>query len=106
MSTKTAKVRNRQEILNYIKLHKDRLRVAFHLRKIALIGSFARDDQTPDSDIDLLIDIEEGTPNIYQLKRNLKKELEQQLGRPVEIASERYLKPYYKEQILQEAIYV
>jgi hypothetical protein len=99
-------VSSRQEIIAYIDSHREQLRTRFHVRKIALIGSFARDEQTPESDVDLLLDLEEGTAGIYQLKRDLKDELERQFGRPVELASERYLKPYYKKQILQEAIYV
>jgi predicted nucleotidyltransferase len=99
-------VSSRQEIIAFIDSHREQLRTRFHVRKIALIGSFARDEQTPESDVDLLLDLEEGTAGIYQLKRNLKDELERQFGRPVELASERYLKPYYKKQILQEAIYV
>jgi uncharacterized protein len=106
MSVARNKVNSRQEIVDFIDLHRDHLRIKFHVRKIALIGSFARDEQTADSDVDLLIDLEEGIADIYHLKRNLKEELEQQFGRPVELASERYLKPYYKKQILQEAIYV
>ncbi len=101
-----ARVKDRQDILSYINSRMDGLRRSYHVRKIALIGSFARDEQTPESDIDLLVDLEEDTPNIYEVKRALRKELEEQFGRKVEIASERYLKPYYKEQILQEAIYV
>jgi len=99
-------VSSRQEIIAYIDSHREQLRTRFHIRKIALIGSFARDEQTANSDVDLLVDLEEGTADIYQLKRNLKDELERQFGRPVELASERYLKSYYRAQILQEAIYV
>ena len=103
---KASKVSNRQEVLSYIGSQKDYLRTAFHVRRIALIGSFARDEQTAESDIDLLLDLEENTPDLYSLKRNLKWSLELQFGRSVDLASERYLKPYYKEEILREAIYV
>ena len=65
-----------------------------HVRRIALIGSFARNKQHPRSDFDILIDIEEGTPDIFGVKRALKNELEIEFKRKVEIASERYLKPY------------
>jgi predicted nucleotidyltransferase len=99
-------VNNRQEIIAYIDSYRGQLRAKYHVRKIALIGSFARDEQTANSDVDLLVDLEEGTADIYQLKRNLKDELERHFGRPVELASERYLKSYYRTQILQEAIYV
>ena len=99
-------VNNRQEIIAYIDSYRGQLRTKYHVRKIALIGSFARDEQTANSDVDLLVDLEEGTADIYQLKRTLKDELERQFGRPVELASERYLKSCYRTQILQEAIYV
>jgi predicted nucleotidyltransferase len=75
------------------------------VRKMAIIGSFAREEQTAKSDVDLLLDLEEGTPDIARLKRSLRQELEKQFGRPVELASERYLKPYYREQIINEAVY-
>lgn len=96
----------REDILGYIYSHKEYFHRQYHIRKIALIGSFARNEQNADSDIDLLVDLEENTPYIYEVKRSLKQELEQHFGRPVEIASERYLKPYYREHILREAIYV
>jgi len=99
-------VNNRQEIIAYIDSYREQLRAKYHVRKIALIGSFARDEQTANSDVDLLVDLEDGTADIYRLKRTLKDELERQFGRSVELASERYLKSCYRTQILQEAIYV
>lgn len=100
------KVGNRRQILDYINSNKNRLRTEYHVRKIALIGSFAREEQTPESDVDLLLDLEPDTPDIHMMKRRLRMELETEFGRNVELASERYLKPYYKEEILREAIYV
>ena len=76
------------------------------MRKIALIGSFARNEQTPQSDIDILIDLDENTPDIFEVKRLLQQELENKFKRKVEIVSERYIKPYYREEILSEAVYV
>lgn len=96
----------RKEILEYIGANRDRFKREFHVRRIALIGSFARNEQTVDSDVDLLVDIEENAPDLYSLKRNLRRAFESQFGRAVDIASERYLKPYYREEILSEAIYV
>lgn len=106
MDAGKAKVSNRQQILNYINSNKERFRLEYHVLRIALIGSFAREEQRPESDIDLLVDLERGIPDIYSVKRKLRQELEAQFGRPVELASERYLKPFYKEQILHDAIYV
>jgi predicted nucleotidyltransferase len=106
MASQAETVSSRQAVLDYINSQMVRFRATYHVRKIALIGSFARNEQTSSSDIDLLVDLERGTPNIHQVKQTLKTELEGQFGRTVEIASERYLKPYYRKQILQEAIYV
>ncbi len=106
MGRAKTKVGNRQQILDYINSNKGRLQSEYHVRRIALIGSFAREEQQADSDVDLLLDLEPDTADIYQTKRRLRMELEAAFGRHVELASERYLKPYYKEEILREAIYV
>jgi len=96
----------RQDIINYLDSRKDFFQQTYHVRKIALIGSFARNEQTAQSDVDILIDLDEGTPNIFEVKRLLQQELEKEFKRKVEIASERYIKPYYRDEILREAVYV
>jgi len=101
-----AKVGNRQQVIDYIHSNRGRLQSEYHVRRIALIGSFAREEQRPESDVDLLLDLEPDTPDIHQIKLRLRTELEAAFGRPVELASERYLKPYYRDDILREAIYV
>jgi predicted nucleotidyltransferase len=97
---------HREDILSYLASKKRYLREKYRINYIALIGSFARNEQTPASDIDLVIDLEENTPHIFELKRSVKDELEKHFGRPVDLASKRYLKPYYRNQILRDAIHV
>lgn len=97
---------SRQDIIRRLKFKKKHYLEKYHVRRIALIGSFARNEQNPKSDIDLLIDIEEGTPNLFEVKRALRSELEKDFDRKVEIVSERYLKPFYRNEILNEAVYV
>ncbi len=106
MAIKTNRADSRQAVLDRVSSQLGHFRSVYRLQSIALIGSFAREEQTPESDVDFLVDLEEGTPNIHLVKGRLREELQSQLGRPVDLASERYLKPYYKEQILREAIYV
>lgn len=96
----------RSEIIEYIRRRRDYFGAHYHVKKIALIGSFARGEQQAHSDIDVLVDLEAGTPDISEVKRALRQELEERFGRRVEIASERWLKPYYREEILRDAIYV
>jgi predicted nucleotidyltransferase len=43
---------------------------------------------------------------MHDLKDSLKKYLSDSLGRSVDIAREKYLKPYAREQILRDAVYV
>jgi predicted nucleotidyltransferase len=97
---------SRAEVVAYLRQHRDRITRDYHLRRIAIIGSFARGEERPESDVDILVDLEPGVPDIHRLKGRLRSELERAFGRKVEIASERYLKPYYREEILREAVYV
>jgi predicted nucleotidyltransferase len=106
MDRSTGVVDNKAEILEYLKAQKTRLEAEYKLRSIALFGSFARDEQSENSDIDILIEIPEGTPDLFLKKRALKEELEKHFGRKVELASQRYLKDYYKQNVISEAIYV
>lgn len=103
---KNTKELKQRDIIRYLDSRKGYFLEKYHVRRIALIGSFARNEQGPQSDIDILIDIEEGTPDIFEAKRLLRSELEQEFKRKVEIASARYIKPYYREEILREAVYV
>ncbi|WP_321778184.1 nucleotidyltransferase family protein [Sulfurimonas sp.] len=96
----------RQEILDFLKLNQLYIKKHYSLTKIGLFGSFARNEQKIDSDIDLLIEIEQDAKNIYDLKKSLSKYLTKAFDRNVDIAREKYLKPYAKNEILKDTIYV
>ncbi|MFH2044935.1 MAG: nucleotidyltransferase domain-containing protein [Pseudomonadota bacterium] len=65
-----------------------------------------RNDYTDGSDVDLIIRFRSGTERIHDLKQQLREELELVFGRPVQLASEKYLKPYFLQQILKDAMNV
>ncbi|MES1243246.1 MAG: nucleotidyltransferase family protein [Acidobacteriota bacterium] len=69
---------------------------------IRVFGSVARGEAGPDSDVDLLVDLEHGRSLLDHAA--LKVELEQLLKLPVEVATERGLKPTIREHILREAV--
>ena len=69
--------------------------------QVRLIGSVARDEARPDSDIDLLVKWREGTSLLDQAA--LKLELESLLGRRVDIASDGWLKPSIRESVYRDA---
>ncbi len=96
----------KDKILEFLKEQKPYLSNTFNLTKIGLFGSFANENDTPESDIDLVVEFEEGTPDIFGKKESLRNLLFNKFNRSVDVATEKYLKPYYKQQILNEVIYV
>jgi predicted nucleotidyltransferase len=96
----------KKEILDFLSENKNELLSKYHLSNIGLFGSFARDEATKNSDIDIIFDFKENISDIYTVKTALKKYLSETFNRSVDLAREKYLKPYAKKQILQDAIYV
>jgi len=72
---------------------------AYNLR---VFGSVARGEARPDSDIDLLI--EKGPTTSSWFPAGLVLELEEILGRRIEIVTEKALNPYLRDRVLSEAI--
>jgi uncharacterized protein len=76
---------------------------AHGIRRIALFGSALRDDFRPDSDIDLLVEFQpEHTPGLLHLAQ-MELELEDALGRPVELRTPEDLSPYFRDQVTSNA---
>ncbi len=96
----------KEHILTYLTINKDSLFDRFHLVKLALFGSYATDDFNENSDIDILVEFEPKTSNLRARKAELKNLLSAYFNKDVDICRERYIKPYFKEQILSSAIYV
>jgi predicted nucleotidyltransferase len=67
-----------------------------------VFGSFARGAARPESDLDLLIDAGPGTPAWFP--GGLVADLEEALGRRVDVAEESALHPLIRERVLQDAI--
>lgn len=69
---------------------------------IRVFGSVSRKEETIDSDIDLLVDMAEDA-SLLDLAR-LKNDLEDLLGRPIDITTKPALHPMIADTILKEAI--
>ena len=95
-----------EKILDFLKLNRKTLEDQFFVEKIALFGSYARNEQTEKSDIDLLVTLKKNTPDIHEAKQGLREFIGQYFNCSVDIASEKYLKRYIRNEILQEAVYV
>jgi len=73
-----------------------------HIRKLALFGSVLRDDFTPESDLDVLVEFEPGhTPGLAFFA--MQRELSAILGRKVEVNTAKGLSPYFRQEVLAEA---
>lgn len=78
------------------------LKRRYPLRQIGVFGSYARGEQQPNSDLDIIVDLEPGL-TLIDLAR-LEGELTESLGLPVELAIKDALKPRIEKRILAEAI--
>jgi predicted nucleotidyltransferase len=96
----------RDEILSFLRERKEELFSEYQLIKIGLFGSFARDEGTADSDIDLIVEFQPNTDNLSEKKSKIKSLIAHKFNREVDLCREKYIKPYFKSQILQSAIYV
>jgi predicted nucleotidyltransferase len=69
---------------------------------VRIFGSVARGEATPDSDIDLLI--EKGPTTSPWFPAGLVLELEESLGRRVDVVTEKALNPHLRDRVLREAV--
>ena len=72
------------------------------VQRVRVFGSFARGEAREDSDLDLLIEAGPGTPPWFP--GGLLVDLQEELGRRVDIAEESTLHPLIRERVLHEAI--
>lgn len=95
-----------QQILSFLKENISEWRKLYSIEKIGIFGSFARNEQTSDSDIDIIIKFSENPKNVFNSKNKIREVIEDKFKKKVDLANEQYLKPHVREQILKEAIYV
>ena len=93
------------DIINSLVENKVYLKEHFHGSEIGLFGSFARNEQTEKSDIDILVEFETGTPNLYHVEMELKEFLKKCFEREVDICSKKWIRPLFKPLVLKEAVY-
>jgi predicted nucleotidyltransferase len=77
----------------------------FGVEKIGLFGSFVLNHQTPESDIDLLVQFKKGKKT-YKNFIQLAFFLEKIFGKNVDLLTEQSLSPFIGKHILNEAEYV
>lgn len=78
-----------------------RLAAVHGAHDVRVFGSTARGDAGPDSDLDLLVDFEPGRSLLDQVALGL--DLEELLGRPVDVVTEGGLSGLLRRRIVAEA---
>jgi uncharacterized protein len=96
-------VNTKQDILKALKQIQSRLR-SLGVRRIGLFGSFVRNEQAADSDIDLLVEFEP-EQKTFDNFMDLSFFLEEVLGHSIDLVTTESLSPYIGPYILKEVEY-
>jgi predicted nucleotidyltransferase len=98
-------VRDRNDIIIFLKAHKHELAQRFGVFSIGLFGSYARGEAREDSDIDIAIEL---TPDKKSLSNflGIRRYLEEQFGKTVDLGIESTLKPLVRDLVAKEIIHV
>src|SRR5947209_20208400 len=94
-----------QNILSFLKENKEKFEKEFGVSHIGLFGSFASGKANNRSDVDILVSFND-VNNLHEKKTVLQHYLMQSFNREVDLCTEKYIKPYFKKQILKQVIYV
>ncbi|MDZ7310770.1 MAG: nucleotidyltransferase family protein [candidate division KSB1 bacterium] len=97
-------MQTKADVWSALKLNQDRIE-ALGVKKLGLFGSFVRNEQRQDSDIDLLVEFEPGQKTFKNFMQ-LSFLLEDILNRRVELVTCEALSPYIRPYVIQEVEYV
>lgn len=83
---------------------KAQLQQEYPIRELGIFGSYARDEQRPDSDLDVLVAFDEPV-TLFDLVR-LENELTSRLGVNVDLVTKESLKPRIESHVAEDVVYV
>ncbi|HBU68801.1 MAG TPA: nucleotidyltransferase [Elusimicrobia bacterium] len=93
----------KEKVLNTIQQHSNEIKT-YGVKKVGIFGSFARFTQTPNSDIDILVEFERGRKT-FDNYMDLKFFFEKIFRRKVDLVIKGALKPRIKNRVLSEVKY-
>ncbi|MGB8216819.1 MAG: nucleotidyltransferase family protein [Candidatus Methanoperedens sp.] len=96
-------MKRKDQILTLLKYQLPYLKKNFKVKTIALFGSYAREEQTETSDIDMLVEFE--APVGFFKFIEFENYLSDKLGAKVDLVTPDALKPLIKPDIMAEAVY-
>ena len=96
----------KDQILKFINENEVLFRSKYHVVKMGVFGSCARNEQDELSDIDLIVEFEADTKNLHKIKNEIIDLFKRKFNVNIDICREKYINPIFKEQILRESVYV
>ncbi|KAB7884908.1 nucleotidyltransferase [Poseidonibacter ostreae] len=94
---------NKTNILNYLKEHYSEFKNKYNVEQIGLFGSYARDEATNKSDIDIFVKMK---PSLFDMVA-IKEQIENDLEKKVDIIREhKNIKPFFLQTIKKDLINV
>ena len=93
---------NRDEVLNTLRAHKPTLAERFGVTGLSLFGSFARDQATDRSDVDILVMFDR--PATSSSYFGVQFYIEDLLGRRVDLVTDRALRPEIRPYVERDAL--
>ena len=95
---------NRDEVLDMLRTHKPTLAERFGVKELALFGSFARDQATDGSDVDILVRFD--GPATSRSYFGVQFYIEDLLGRRVDLVTDKALRSEIRPYVEREALNV
>jgi predicted nucleotidyltransferase len=97
-------IQSKESVVSLIQEHKDRIKT-LGVKKLGLFGSFVRGEQRAESDIDVLVEFEQGKKTFDNFMQ-LSFLLEDLLNRRVELVTPESISSYIRPYIAEEVEYV
>ena len=98
------KILSTDHLHSLLKAFKEQNGEEYNLRTLGYFGSYARNEATAESDVDVVFETE--VPNLFRTS-NMRQDLVEWLGRPVDVVRlRRMMNPRLKARIQKEAVYV
>ena len=66
---------NRSDILQFLQMNKILFKERYNVVKIGIFGSYSREEQTENSDIDIIVEFGENTEDLFDKKYDLREYL-------------------------------
>lgn len=98
---------SKEEVLKELRINKVNIKNKFHAELLAIFGSYARGDQSKDSDLDILYRLSPGSNFGMVEIDSLEQFIKDIIGVPsVDLVNEKYINPIIEIEIKNELEYV